>query len=124
VKDVLAEWEAAAARAAARGLSREALVMDPGLGFAKNARHSMTLLAGLREIAAALRELPLLVGASRKSFLTLADPGAPPAERLGASIAAALHAARSGADILRVHDVGATRQAIDLQRMVIEGRVP
>jgi dihydropteroate synthase len=64
------------------------------------------------------------VGASRKSFLTLADPGAPPAERLGASIAAALHAARSGADIVRVHDVRATRQAIDLQRVVLEGEVP
>jgi dihydropteroate synthase len=118
VKDVLSEWEAAAARAVARGLSRDALVMDPGLGFSKNARHSMALLSATAVIAGALRGVPLLLGASRKSFLTLADPGAPPTERLGASIAAALIGARGGADILRVHDVRATRQAIDLERIV------
>jgi dihydropteroate synthase len=124
VMDVLAEWEAAAARAVARGLPREALVMDPGLGFSKNARHSMTLLSATGVIAAALRGVPLLLGASRKSFLTLADPGAPPGERIGASIAAALVGARAGAGILRVHDVRATRQAIDLERMLAGDGVP
>jgi dihydropteroate synthase len=113
VDDVVAEWNAAAARATAAGVRRDALAMDPGLGFAKNARQSMELLARLDEIARAI-DVPVAVGASRKSFLTLVDTAALPADRLGASIAAAQHAARAGAAILRVHDVRATRQALDL----------
>ena len=115
VRDVLAEWSQAAARAIAAGLPRSSLLMDPGLGFAKNARQSRALLTRLHEIVSAL-DVPVVVGASRKSFLALVDPDASPAQRLGGSIAAALHAARAGAQILRVHDVRATRQAIDLAR--------
>jgi dihydropteroate synthase len=87
--------------------------MDPGLGFAKNARQSTELLARLGEVVKAVG-VPVAVGASRKSFLSAVDPDAPPGERLGASIAAALHATRAGATVLRVHDVRATRQAVDL----------
>jgi dihydropteroate synthase len=120
VRDVLVEWTAAAERAAQLGVARAGLVMDPGLGFAKNARHSAELLRRTREIVDAVG-VPVLVGASRKSFLTIVDEGAPPTERLGASIAAALHAARGGASLLRVHDVRATRQAIDLDRRLAHG---
>jgi dihydropteroate synthase len=91
--------------------------MDPGLGFAKNAPQSMRLLARLGDIVRAL-DVPVAVGASRKSFLALADKGAPPAERIGGSVAAALHAARAGAYMVRVHDVRATRQALALDRLV------
>jgi dihydropteroate synthase len=115
VRDVLDEWGAAAERACGRGVARDALVMDPGLGFAKNARQSAELLARIGEIVRAL-DVPVAVGASRKSFLTIVDPDASPAERLGASIAAALYAARAGASVLRVHDVHATKQAVDLMR--------
>jgi dihydropteroate synthase len=115
VRDVCAEWESAAARARARGVPRDALVMDPGLGFAKNARHSLELLARLREVVRSVG-VPVALGASRKSFLTVVDAAAPPAERTGASLAAAVHAARAGASLLRVHDVRATRQAVDLDR--------
>lgn len=121
VKDVLDEWNAAAARAQALGVPRDALVMDPGLGFAKNARHSTELLRRTAEIVGAL-DVPVLIGASRKSFLALADKDAGPQDRIGASIAAALLAARAGAAILRVHDVRATRQAIDLDRLVAPPR--
>ncbi len=137
VEDVLDEWSAAAARAQALGVPRDALVMDPGLGFAKNARHSTELLRRTAEIVGAL-DVPVLVGASRKSFLALgqrasstlafppsesvADKDAGPQDRVGASIAAALLAARAGAAILRVHDVRATRQAIDLDRLVAPPR--
>jgi dihydropteroate synthase len=109
VADVLAEWRAAADRS---GLPREALVMDPGLGFAKNARHSAEILQRLPEMIAAL-DVPVLIGASNKSFLTLVDEGARPQDRTGASIMTAVHAARCGAALLRVHDVRATGQAID-----------
>jgi len=113
VVDVLREWHAAAERALARGVDRAGLVMDPGLGFAKNARQSAELLANVRKLSAEAG-VPVLVGASRKSFLKLWDETAEADERLGASVAAAALAARAGAGILRVHDVRATRQAIDL----------
>jgi dihydropteroate synthase len=117
VEDVLREWGEAAARAAGAGLPQEALLMDPGLGFAKNARHSLELLRRTGELVRRL-DVPVAVGASRKSFLATADRDAAPAERLGASIAAALHAAAQGAVVVRVHDVRATRQAIDLTRLL------
>jgi dihydropteroate synthase len=120
VRDVLADWERAAATALELGLPRASLVMDPGLGFSKASRHSFELLRRAREIVAAMSggtengDVPVLFGASRKSFLTLVDRGAEPADRTGASIAAAVHAARCGVKIVRVHDVRATRQAIDM----------
>ncbi len=117
VRDVVREWTAAAERAIARGVPRASLVMDPGLGFAKNATQSAELLRRTREIVRAVG-VPVLVGASRKSFLTLVEPGAEPSLRIGASIAAGMHAARGGAEILRVHDVRAARQAIDLSRLL------
>jgi dihydropteroate synthase len=127
VRDVCTEWEIAAERARAAGIPRDAIVMDPGFGFAKNARHSLELLARLDEVVRAVGG-PVAVGASRKSFLASVDDPqgskperVPPSERLGASIAAALHAARAGASILRVHDVRATRQAIDLERALKGG---
>lgn len=115
VLDVAREWEAAATRALGVGVPRSALYFDPGLGFSKNARQSMTLLAETRALGTRL-QVPVLVGASRKSFLKVVDPEAAPKERLGASISAAVFAADAGATILRVHDVRATRQAVMLAR--------
>jgi dihydropteroate synthase len=120
LEEVLAEWNRAAERAASAGLAHRALVMDPGLGFAKSARQSMELVRRTRELVARL-DVPLIVGASRKSFLRLVDPDASSTDRIGASIAAAVHAARSGAALVRVHDVRATRQALDLATLVARG---
>jgi dihydropteroate synthase len=117
VAEVCEEWEAAAARARSVGVDREAIVMDPGLGFAKNARQSMELLARIADVVRAVG-VPVAIGASRKSFLTAVDAKADPPDRLGASVAAAVHAARWGASVIRVHDVRATRQALDLTRML------
>lgn len=132
VTDVLADWERAAAKAGELGLPRTSLVMDPGLGFSKASRHSFELLRRAPELVAAMRargDVPVLFGASRKSFLTLisasepADKAVDAAEgRIGASIMAAVHAVRSGVRIVRVHDVRATRQAIDMD--VVLGVVP
>jgi dihydropteroate synthase len=122
VDDVLREWEEAAAAAVHHGVSRQALVMDPGLGFMKNAGHSLALLARTGELVArlssrpGLRGVPVAVGASRKSFLAVVDRNAAPTSRIGASIMAAVHATRAGASLVRVHDVQATAQAIDLAR--------
>lgn len=123
VRDVLADWERAANVAAARGLPREALVMDPGLGFSKASRHSLELLRRARELVTGVGpDVPVLIGASNKSFLTLIDRGAEAGDRTGASIMAAVHAVRCGVRIVRVHEVRATRQAIDLD--VVLGTAP
>jgi dihydropteroate synthase len=115
VSDVAREWKEAAARARSAGVLAEAMIMDPGLGFAKNARHSSELIERLAELVANVG-VPVAIGASRKSFLKLADANAEPAQRLGASVAVALIAVSRGAQILRVHDVAAHRQAVDAMR--------
>ncbi len=120
VKDVVREWERAAARAVELGVHRDALVMDPGLGFSKSSRHSLELLRRANQLVLMLAqqeggEVPTLFGASRKSFLTLVDREATATQREGASIAAAMHAVRAGVQILRVHDIRATRQALDME---------
>jgi dihydropteroate synthase len=86
--------------------------LDPGIGFAKTAQQSLLLIAQLQGLVE--RGLPVLVGASRKSFIghTLHLP--PATDRLGGSIAAAIAAWQNGANAIRVHDVAATRQALDL----------
>jgi dihydropteroate synthase len=107
VTEVRDELAAVARRAEAAGIRRDRIVLDPGLGFGKSAGQNFELLRRLPELA----ELgyPLLVGASRKSFLGEIG-GAPPAERMPESLAAAIAATRGGAAFLRVHDVGATRR--------------
>ena len=91
------------------GISRENIVLDPGIGFGKTPAQSMTALARLREFA--VFGLPLLVGASRKRFISSVTPSEPD-QRLGGSIAALLIAAEGGAKIIRTHDVAQTVQAL------------
>jgi len=113
VADVAREWSAAARRALDAGLPREDLILDPGLGFFKNARQSLELCARLDELAAL--GFPVLVGPSRKSFLSRVagdDPPAPPDARLGGGLAAAIACVERGAAIVRTHDVAETRQAL------------
>lgn len=114
VADVVRDWNRAAERAVELGVAQDGLVMDPGLGFSKSSRHSLELLRRASALVEAV-SAPVLFGASRKSFLTLVDRGAEPNARIGASIAAAMHAVRAGVTILRVHDVRATRQALDME---------
>lgn len=118
VEDVKREWLEAAGRAMAVGVPETALVMDPGLGFAKNARQSLELLHRIDDYRS---KTPILIGASRKSFLRSVDAEASPEQRLGASIGAALHALCLDASILRVHDVRATAQAIDMTHVLAKG---
>ena len=101
------------AAAEAAGVARESVALDPGIGFAKSAEGSLELLARIPELAAIGR--PVLVGASRKSFLArLTGDEGPPQDRVPASLAAATIATWQGAHILRVHDVGATVRAVKL----------
>lgn len=116
--DVVEDWERAASRAIQAGVPRTSLVMDPGLGFHKTARHSFELLRRARVLVEKMGDVPVLLGASRKSFLSLVDKDAEAADRDGASIVAAIHAVHAGVHVLRVHDVRATRQAIDLDNVL------
>jgi len=95
--------------AAKAGISREAIVLDPGIGFGKTPEQSMIVLARLDQLRAF--GLPLLVGASRKRFISTVSPSEPD-QRLGGSIAAHLIAAKAGARIIRTHDVSETVQAL------------
>jgi dihydropteroate synthase len=107
VIDELAERIAAAERA---GVAREAMAIDPGIGFAKLAPHSLELLRRLHELAEL--GLPVLVGVSRKSFIGRTGDESDPRRRLPGSLAAGLFALSRGAAILRVHDVAETIQAV------------
>jgi dihydropteroate synthase len=120
--DVVAEvgaelsWSVAAATAA--GVLRDALVIDPGIGFAKQAAQSWDVLARLDHPALRQLDLPMLVGASRKSFLQAAIGECPVVERDPASLAIATVAALSGAHIVRVHDVAGSVQAVRTADMI------
>jgi dihydropteroate synthase len=109
VGEVHDELVQALTRASQAGIPEERIALDPGLGFAKTAEHNLLLLRRLRELTQLGR--PLLVGASRKSFLGKLT-GKPAPERIVGSLAAAVIAAQGGASILRVHDVAATREAL------------
>lgn len=96
------------------GIPTERLAVDPGIGFGKTLEHNLALLAGLRAVA---KDRPLLLGASRKSFIgqiTGADTG----DRLPGSLAALAAAFRHGATLVRVHDVAASVQFLEVMKAI------
>jgi dihydropteroate synthase len=105
--------------ALAAGIPRAHIAVDPGFGFAKTSAHNVAVMRDL----AALHGLgcALAIGVSRKSFLAAITRVTEPKARLGASLAAALAAVARGAQIVRVHDVAATRQAILTWNTVAQG---
>lgn len=109
MKDIAAFFARSLEIAAKAGISPGNMMLDPGIGFGKTPEQSMTALARLNEIKAF--GLPLLVGASRKRFISSVVPSEPD-QRLGGSIAAHLVAAQGGARIIRTHDVSETVQAL------------
>jgi len=116
--DVLAEvYEWLARRmdhAVAQGIAPGRILTDPGIGFGKTLRHNLTLLQGL----ALFHSLgaPVLLGASRKRFIGMLSGVDEAAQRMPGSVAVALHAAAQGAQVIRVHDVAETVQALALWR--------
>ncbi len=96
------------------GIARSRLIVDPGIGFGKGVAENLALLNGL----ALFHGLgcPVLLGASRKRFIGALSGEAPVEARLGGSIAVALKAAEQGAQIVRVHDVSETVQALKVWR--------
>jgi dihydropteroate synthase len=119
VKDISAFFERSLEIAAQAGIADRNIVLDPGIGFGKTPEQSMIALAKLD----AWRGfgLPLLVGASRKRFISTVSPSEPQ-QRLGGSIAAHLIAARNGARIIRTHDVAETVQALRVAQAIEDQR--
>lgn len=118
VEEVTTELSAVARTLEAVGIDRSRIILDPGIGFAKRAEHSLALLGSI----ARLRALgyAVCVGPSRKSFIDAAEAYRPywdvrpvaPAERLGGTAAAVAVAVYTGAEIVRVHDVAVMHQAV------------
>lgn len=113
VHDVRSMLQQRAQDLLAAGIGRQRIVLDPGIGFAKNAAHNLALLARQPELLSL--GYPLLLGWSRKHTLGLVT-GKVVGERLAASVAAALIAVQQGASIVRVHDVAATVDALKVWR--------
>ena len=117
---VALELHEAVARAVGAGVAREALVVDPGIGFAKRAEHSLEMLRWLPSLRSL--GLPILVGPSRKSFIG-AVLDLPAEERLEGTLAAVAAAVWGGAHMVRVHDVAAARRVADMAAAIRdEGR--
>jgi dihydropteroate synthase len=110
VLDVYDALEARIAMALAAGIALDRIVVDPGIGFGKTVTHNLALLAGLSLFHGL--GVPLLVGVSRKGFIARLSAGEPADGRLGGSLAAGLAAVSQGAQIIRVHDVPETLQAL------------
>ena len=122
--DVVAEvMESLAGRidfALSRGVARGRIITDPGIGFGKTMEHNLALLRGLSVFHDF--GLPVLLGASRKRFIGTIGGAAEASERVAGSVAVALWGAAQGAQILRVHDVAETAQALRLwQAMSMPG---
>ncbi|PZQ59775.1 MAG: dihydropteroate synthase [Phenylobacterium zucineum] len=118
----VADFLVARAEAAmAAGIARERIWLDPGIGFGKHMiRHNLPLMGALDRIVAL--GFPVLLGASRKSFIGALGGGAGPDKRLGGSIAAALAGAEAGVAAVRVHDVAETVQALTVWAAIREAR--
>jgi len=114
--EVLEYLDARVRACVAAGIPREAIAIDPGFGFGKLAPHNLELLAGI----GAFHTLgcPVVLGVSRKSTIARLSRGEPPEARLPGSLAAALFAVHQGVQILRVHDVAETRQALSIWRAI------
>ena len=118
VQEVLAWLRGRAEAVVAAGVDSAAITLDLGIGFGKRQEDNLALLRHLDKFRTL--GFPLLMGASRKSFIGRID-GSNADDRLGGSIAAALWSAKAGADILRVHDVSETVQAVKVWEAMANG---
>ncbi len=118
--DVFDELSEAVARAVAAGVRPTNVLIDPGIGFAKTLPHNLAVLEGL----ALFHGLgcPIVLGVSRKSMVADIMGPIPPVERVPGSLAAALYGVAAGVQILRVHDVAETAQAVRVWRAIEDAR--
>ena len=123
VKEISDELASSVSRAVDCGVDRSKIIIDPGIGFAKNASHSLDALRHLDKIKSNLVDLPMLVGASRKSFIG-AILDAEPEDRVEGNAASTAIAIASGADIIRVHEVGKMVRVAKVADAIVRGWEP
>lgn len=116
IEEVTSSLRSSIAMAEKRGVQRESIVIDPGIGFGKSQEQNIELIAKLDQLIAAFPDFPLLIGTSRKSFIgrVLADEdgnAVPVEERLHGTLATITAAVLKGAHIVRTHDVKAATEA-------------
>jgi dihydropteroate synthase len=111
IEDISLHLKESIRLAESAGISRDRIIIDPGIGFGKTFSHNFSILRSLGRLSEF--GLPILVGASRKGFLGSLS-GAPPQDRLEESLAAAVVAASNGAHFIRAHDVAPTRRVLAL----------
>ncbi len=102
------------------GIARQRIIVDPGIGFGKTIAHNLTLLAGVGLFHTL--GVPVLLGVSRKRFIGTITGQTDAKNRLSGSIGAALAAATQAVQILRVHDVSESREALDSWHASVAGR--
>lgn len=112
LKEVSDDWLRAIAEAERRGVRREKIVLDPGIGFSKTQKQNVELIAKLDTLARDFADFPLLVGTSRKSFIGHILGGAPVDKRIHGTMATVAAAVLRGASIVRVHDVRAAVETV------------
>lgn len=117
-EEVLAELAQSVTRAEEAGVERRRILIDPGVGFGKTYKNNLELLLAAGRFRNEL-QLPVLMGASRKAFIGHYT-GAPPGERMLGSVVAAAFTVFRGADVVRVHDVAETVQALKLVQSLME----
>jgi dihydropteroate synthase len=105
----------------ALGIARSRILVDPGIGFGKTLDHNLTLLRDISLFHGL--GCPILLGASRKKFIGTLSGADIADTRMPGSVAVALHAATQGVQVLRVHDVKETRQALALWRAIEFGDI-
>lgn len=123
MEDVVSSLRASIHMAERRGVARESIAIDPGIGFGKSQSQNLELIARLDELIAAFPDYPMLIGTSRKSFLgriLASESGtpAPASERLYGSLTTIAIAVFKGAHIVRVHDVKPTRDAVRVADLI------
>lgn len=112
LKEVSDDWLRAVAEAERRGVRRDRIVLDPGIGFSKTQKQNVELVAKLDVLARDFADFPVLVGTSRKSFIGHILGGAPVDKRVHGTMATVAAAVLRGASIVRVHDVRAAVETV------------
>jgi dihydropteroate synthase len=104
-----------------RGVARDSIAIDPGIGFGKTVAQNVELISKLDLLASAFAEFPIMIGTSRKSFIGKLLDGAPADRRLHGTIASVVASVLNGAHIVRVHDVKAALEAVRIADAVRSG---
>jgi len=122
VEEVTSSLRSSIAMAQRRGVKRDSIVIDPGIGFGKTQDQNVELIARLDQLVRAFPEFPILIGTSRKSFIGRLLNDAPVTQRLHGTMASVTAAVLSGAHIVRVHDVKAAVETVRIADAIAGAR--